>query len=121
VKPDEESWHQVGEFIRDQRRQAEMSVRRLADAAGISNPYLSQIERGLKRPSAEILGQIARALSISSETMYRRAGLLDEDVGSGSRAPSVVDAVWADPDLDDEQKRTLIRVYETLRVAGEPR
>ena len=69
----------LGEYIREQRRQAELSVRKLADLAGVSNPYLSQIERGLKRPSAEILQQIARALEVSAESLYVRAGILDEE------------------------------------------
>ena len=68
----------LGSYIRDQRRQAELSMRKLADLAGVSNPYLSQIERGLKRPSAEILQQIARALEVSAESLYVRAGILDE-------------------------------------------
>ena len=70
-------WRELGEFIREQRSVARLSVRRLSDMAGISNPYLSQIERGLRRPSAEILQQIARALRISAETLYVRAGILE--------------------------------------------
>ena len=74
-------WHDLGEFIREQRNVGQMSLRKLSEAAGVSNPYLSQIERGLRRPSAEILQQIARALEISSETLYVRAGILDEPTG----------------------------------------
>ena len=71
-------WHDLGEFIREQRNVGQMSLRKLSELAGVSNPYLSQIERGLRKPSAEILQQIARALEISSETLYVRAGILDE-------------------------------------------
>ena len=74
--------HDLGSFIRDQRRTARLSLRKLSELAGISNPYLSQIERGLRKPSAEILQQIARALEISSETLYVRAGILEEPDGS---------------------------------------
>ncbi len=103
----------LGGFIRSQREVARISVRRLAELADVSNPYLSQIERGLRKPSAEILQQIAKALQISSESLYVRAGILDPE-----RDPevSVVDAVHRDPFLDAEQKRTLLRVYESLRA-----
>src|SRR3546814_14140011 len=74
-------WRELGEFIRDQRRVGHLSLRKLSEMAGISNPYLSQIERGLRKPSAEILQQIARALEISSETLYVRAGILEEREG----------------------------------------
>ena len=108
----------LGEFIREQRSVARLSLRKLSDMAGISNPYLSQIERGLRKPSAEILQQIARALQISSESLYVRAGILDPE-----RDPevSVVDAVHRDPYLDPEQKRTLLRVYESLRAEAQAR
>ena len=100
----------LGEFIRTQRETASMSVRRLAEVAGVSNPYLSQIERGLRRPSAEILQQLARALKISVETLYVRAGLLaDEDAA----APSVREAIGRDPFLTAEQKQVLLNVYES--------
>src|SRR5271165_1657084 len=72
-------WHELGSFIREQRGSARLSLRRLSELAGISNPYLSQIERGLRRPSAEILQQIAKALRISAETLYVRAGILEAD------------------------------------------
>ena len=101
----------VGEFIRSQREVASMSVRRLAEAAGVSNPYLSQIERGLRRPSAEILQQIAKALKISVETLYVRAGILaDEspaDIG-------VREAIGRDELLTPEQKQALLNVYESF-------
>jgi transcriptional regulator with XRE-family HTH domain len=101
----------LGDFIRTQREIASMSVRRLADLAGVSNPYLSQIERGLRRPSAEILQQLAKALKISVETMYVRAGLLgDHD----DQAPSVREAIGRDPGLSPEQKQALLNVYESF-------
>jgi transcriptional regulator with XRE-family HTH domain len=100
----------LGEFIKSQRELADMSVRRLADLAGVSNPYLSQIERGLRRPSAEILQQLAKALRISVETLYVRAGFLsDED----AEVPSVREAIGRDPLLTAEQKQALLNVYES--------
>ena len=105
----------VGAFIRKQRETAEMSVRKLAEMANISNPYLSQIERGLRKPSAEILQQVANAVRISVETLYVRAGFLDENaVGAVS---SVREAVNADPALSDEQKLALLGVYESFVAA----
>jgi len=101
---------ELGKFIRDQRRRTHLSVRRLADLSGISNPYLSQIERGLRKPSADILQQIAKALKISAESLYVKAGILEPD----GDEPSVVDAVRRDPHLDAAQKETLLRVYESL-------
>lgn len=101
----------LGEFIRSQREVASLSLRRLADLAGVSNPYLSQIERGLRRPSAETLQQLARALKISVETLYVRAGLLtDEDAA----APNVREAVGADPKLTPDQKQALLNVYDSF-------
>ncbi|NNN21579.1 MAG: helix-turn-helix domain-containing protein [Acidimicrobiales bacterium] len=97
----------LGAFIRDQRSAARLSVRRLSELAGISNPYLSQIERGLRKPSAEILQQIARALAISAETLYVRAGILDES----SDTPDVSIAIMADPKLSDEQRMALMQLY----------
>ena len=94
----------LGEYIREQRRQAELSLRKLADLAQVSNPYLSQIERGLKRPSAEILQQIARALEVSAESLYVRAGILDED-----RDSNLIATIRAQSDLTTEQKQVLIR------------
>jgi transcriptional regulator with XRE-family HTH domain len=104
-------WADVGAFIREQRGTAEMSLRKLSDLAGVSNPYLSQIERGLRRPSAEILNQIARALEISSETLYIRAGILEEREGQQA---TVAEAVGADVLLNAEQKRSLLRVYDSF-------
>src|SRR5664279_2171592 len=101
----------LGEYIREQREHAQVSLRQLAKNAGVSNPYLSQIERGLKKPSAEILQQIAKGLRISAETLYVRAGIL-EDRGATS---DVVGAVLADPTIDDRQKRVLLDIYESFR------
>lgn len=103
---------ELGEFIRAQRETASMSVRRLAEVAGVSNPYLSQIERGLRRPSAEILQQLARALKISVEALYVRAGLLGDL--TDEIAPSVREAIGRDPALDPEQKQALLNVYESF-------
>ena len=100
---------ELGEFIKSQREVASMSVRRLADLAGVSNPYLSQIERGLRRPSAEILQALAKALKISVESLYVRAGLLSDD----DAAPSVRDAIGRDPLLTAEQRQALLNVYES--------
>ncbi|SFC26880.1 helix-turn-helix domain-containing protein [Streptomyces aidingensis] len=109
--------HGLGEFLREQRRQARLSLRQLAEAADVSNPYLSQIERGLRKPSAEILQQIAKGLSISAETLYVRAGILDESVREerDGELPGVRDAVLADPELDDQQKQALIQIYDAFR------
>ena len=101
----------LGEFIRQQREITKMSVRRLAELSDVSNPYLSQIERGLRKPSAEILQQIARALEISSETLYVRAGILDEPDGE----VDVVAEIRRDPAISEEQKKTLVRIYESFR------
>lgn len=100
----------LGEYIREQRERANLSLRRLADRAGISNPYLSQIERGIRKPSAEILKQLSRALQISAETMYSRAGLIEE----GSNPPTVVEAVEADEGLSPRHKQVLLDLYRTL-------
>ena len=104
-------WRDLGEFIREQRSVARLSVRRLSDMAGISNPYLSQIERGLRRPSAEILQQIARALRISAETLYVRAGILDAREIDGNLS----EAILAEPNLREDQKQTLLRIYLSFR------
>ena len=101
----------IGAYIREQREQAKISLRQLAQAAGVSNPYLSQIERGLRRPSADILQQIARGLRISAEALYVQAGFL-EDRPSGT---GVRDAVLADPELTERQKQMLLEVYESFR------
>ena len=103
-------WRELGEFIREQRAGSRLSLRRLSDMAGISNPYLSQIERGLRRPSAEILQQIAKALRISAESLYVRAGILEER----SEATDLVAAILDDRTLTSEQKQTLVQVYRSF-------
>ncbi len=100
----------IGEFIREQRRNAQISLRQLADQAGVSNPYLSQIERGLRKPSAEVLQQIATALRVSTPVMYLRAGLLDAGESQG-----VLAAIAADSVLTNRQKQTLAEIYEAFR------
>ena len=104
-------WHELGSFIREQRGSARLSLRRLSELAGISNPYLSQIERGLRRPSAEILQQIAKALRISAETLYVQAGILEAPVG----APDLTRAILADQTISEEQKQALVRIYLSFR------
>jgi len=101
----------IGEYIRQQRNTAQISLRQLAKLAGVSNPYLSQIERGLKKPSAEILQQIANGLRISAETLYVRAGILEERDGD----PAVASAILGDSGLTERQKRALLDVYESFR------
>lgn len=101
----------LGEFIAGQRRAAQLSLRQLAAQAGISNPYLSQIERGLRKPSAEVLQQLAKALRVSAETLYVRAGILDPD---DHPATSVEMAVLADSAITERQKRVLVDVYTSF-------
>lgn len=105
----------IGAFIRQQRERSKMSLRRLADKAGISNPYLSQIERGLRKPSAEILKSLARGLSIQAESLYIQAGLLED----GKKAPTVRHAVEADEHLTSRQKQVLLELYRTLVESSE--
>jgi transcriptional regulator with XRE-family HTH domain len=109
----EDRWLDLGGFIREQRRLGEMSLRKLAELAGVSNPYLSQIERGLRKPSADILRQIAQALSLSAETLYVRAGILDEVPGD----VDLVAEIRRDAHLDEEQKRALVHIYQSFRAA----
>jgi transcriptional regulator with XRE-family HTH domain len=104
----------VGRYIREQRRQAELSLRKLASQAGVSNPYLSQIERGLRQPSARILKDIAKALRISAETLYVRAGILDGD----AEATDLAAGILRDPHLTERQKQVLIDVYRSFRADG---
>ena len=99
----------LGAFIRDQRKQAQMSLRNLALQAGVSNPYLSQIERGLRKPSAEILQRVASALRISAETLYVQAGILEEREGD------LAGHILADPHLTEPQKRALLEIYQSFR------
>ena len=105
----------LGDYIREQRQSAQVSLRQLARSAGVSNPYLSQIERGIKKPSAEILQQIAKGLRISAETLYVHAGFLDER-HDGAAGSGVVAAVLADPAIDDRHKRALVDIYESFRA-----
>jgi transcriptional regulator with XRE-family HTH domain len=113
VKAQERSWKAVGEFIRSQRRLADLSLRQLSALAKVSNPYLSQIERGIHKPSAEVLKGIADALHISAETLYARAGLLDEEHPEQD-GTSVERAIRMDGRLSNEQKKALIRVYRSF-------
>jgi transcriptional regulator with XRE-family HTH domain len=101
----------IGEFIRDQRQQAQVSMRQLARLAGVSNPYLSQIERGLRKPSAEILQQIAKGLRISAEQLYVRAGFLEFREGN----QELVAAILGDEDLGERQKQVLLDIYDSFR------
>ncbi|WP_447038881.1 helix-turn-helix domain-containing protein [Streptomyces sp. DSM 118878] len=102
----------LGEYLREQRRTAQLSLRQLADAAGVSNPYLSQIERGLRKPSAEVLQQVAKALRISAETLYVRAGILDEKERDELETRAVI---LADPSINERQKQVLLQIYESFR------
>ena len=110
-KPANEQIRDLGLFIREQRRTAEVSLRQLAKAAGVSNPYLSQIERGLRKPSAEILQAIARALQISSETLYVRAGILDERTDNQDLAADIL----RDTTLSERQKQALVEIYRSFQ------
>jgi transcriptional regulator with XRE-family HTH domain len=107
----EERMAALGEFIRERRNQARLSLRKLSEQAGISNPYLSQIERGLRKPSAEILQAIARALRISAETLYVQAGILEDRADDRS----VTAAIYADTSITERQKQTLVDIYESFR------
>ncbi len=104
-------WLDLGSFIREQRATARLSLRRLSELAGISNPYLSQIERGLRRPSAEILQQIAKALRISAETLYVQAGILEAPDRHARPHPGIL----ADQTISEEQKQALVRIYLSFR------
>ena len=106
----------LGEYLREQRKNSKLSIRQLAAAAGVSNPYLSQIERGLRKPSAEILQQLAKGLRISAEQLYMHAGILDERDGSGQEFATVV---MADPALSERQKSVLMDVYDSFRKENE--
>jgi len=110
MKEIESRWQELGGFIREQRRVGGISLRKLSELAEISNPYLSQIERGLRHPSAEILQQIAKALQISAETLYVRAGILEARDADGD----VLRSVLCDPRLTEVQKQTLLTVYRSF-------
>ncbi|MEV7861211.1 helix-turn-helix transcriptional regulator [Streptomyces hirsutus] len=103
----------LGDYLREQRRNAQLSLRQLADAAGVSNPYLSQIERGLRKPSAEVLQQVAKALRISAETLYVRAGILDAERDRDDVETRAV--ILADLTLTERQKQVLLQIYESFR------
>ncbi|MFP5224449.1 MAG: helix-turn-helix domain-containing protein [Actinomycetota bacterium] len=105
---------ELGSFIREQRQRAQMSLRTVANLSGISNPYLSQIERGLRKPSAEILQGIAKALKISAETLYVKAGILEDTGGA-----DVVAAIQSDQRLDRRQKDALINIFESYIQSSE--
>ena len=106
----------LGEYLREQRTSAKLSLRQLAEQTGVSNPYLSQIERGLRRPSAEVLQQLAKAFRISAETLYVHAGILDPEDGE---VRSVELAVLADSGLTERQKQSLLDVYSSFRAANQ--
>jgi transcriptional regulator with XRE-family HTH domain len=106
------NWKALGEFIRTQRQLTNLTLRQMAQLAGVSNPYLSQVERGIYKPSAEVLKGIADALKLSAQTLYSRAGLLDQQ--GDAAATDVEAAIRLDPLLTTEQKETLIRVYQGL-------
>ena len=101
----------LGDYLKEQRVSAQLSLRQLAEQAGVSNPYLSQIERGLRRPSAEVLQQIAKALRISAEQLYIRAGIVDPHAGA---AGSVELAILGDSKLTERQKQSLLDVYASF-------
>ena len=115
VKELPERFNELGSFIREQRGSARLSLRRLSELAGISNPYLSQIERGLRRPSAEILQQIAKALRISAETLYVQAGILEKPDGNTDLARHI----FGDNNLNEEQKQAMMRIYLSFRHENE--
>jgi transcriptional regulator with XRE-family HTH domain len=104
----------VGTYIRDQRRKAQLSLRKLAERAGVSNPYLSQIERGLRQPSAKILKGIATALQVSAESLFTQAGILDG--GPDDRSSDVLRSIFRDSELTDGQRRELAETYERFRI-----
>jgi transcriptional regulator with XRE-family HTH domain len=108
----------IGDYIRQQREQAKISLRQLADQAGVSNPYLSQIERGLRKPSADILQQLARALHVSAETLYVQAGILDPRDGP---EPDLEHEIQRDSSLTESQKQALIEVYRSFQREGRDR
>ncbi len=101
----------LGDYLKEQRLGARLSLRQLAEQAGVSNPYLSQIERGLRKPSAEVLAQIAKALRISAESLYVRAGILSPEDGVGG---SVELAILGDTALTERQKQSLLDVYSSF-------
>ena len=111
-----ETVESLGDFLRERRVGAELSLRQLAEQTGVSNPYLSQIERGLRRPSAEVLQQLAKALRVSAEQLYVQAGILSPDDG---QVRSVELAILGDPVLSERQKQSLLDVYQSFRAVAE--
>ena len=107
----------VGEYIREQRAAAQLSLRQLAQAAEVSNPYLSQVERGLRKPSAEILSQIAKALEISAESLYIRAGILEPRLGDAS----VTQALATDETLTERQRQSMLEIYAAFQAENAAR
>ena len=104
----------LGDYLREQRQASRLSLRQLAEQAGVSNPYLSQIERGLRRPSAEVLQQLAKALRISAEQLYIRAGIVSLEEVPGAPERSVELAILSDPHLNERQKQSLLDVYASF-------
>lgn len=105
---------QLGDYLREQRQSAKLSLRQLSELAGVSNPYLSQIERGLKKPSADILQQLAKGLEVSAESLYVRAGILEERAATDEETTDVPAAIAEDPILTKRQKDTLLDVYQSF-------
>ena len=115
MSSDQEDVFGLGPYLRAQRRLAKLSLRQMAELAGVSNPYLSQIERGLHEPSVRILRSIAEALNLSAETVLEQAGLLNRD---DTVATSTEEAIRHDPDLNEDQKLALLSVYRSYRASG---
>ena len=113
-----EQLHALGAFIRAQRRLANLSLRQMADLAHVSNPYLSQLERGLHEPSVRVLQAISRALDLSADALLTQAGMLDPDDGSHADPPSTEHAIRADSQLTDDQKQALLVVYRSYVAAN---
>ncbi|HEY3534432.1 MAG TPA: helix-turn-helix transcriptional regulator [Pedococcus sp.] len=112
------SGNTLGDYLREQRKSARLSLRQLSELAGVSNPYLSQIERGLKKPSAEILQQLAKGLEVSAESLYVRAGILDERHDHEVEVPDTRAVISADPRLGARQKAALLDIYDSFVAAG---
>ena len=111
----------LGDYLKEQRQASRLSLRQLADQAGVSNPYLSQIERGLRKPSAEVLAQIAKALRISAEQLYLRAGIVSPEDVPGPEVRSVELAILSDPNLNERQKQSLLDVYASFLSLNAPK
>lgn len=119
TSPGSEQLKSLGDFIRAQRKSAEMSLRELAERAGVSNPYISQIERGLHEPSMRVMRSISKALNLPLDTLLVRAGLLDEDPEAAAEATAKVEAaIAADPNLTPDQRASLLAVYRSYVAAN---